>query len=203
MMELIRRNYSYSFFLLDKNGRVNLDDPIAYQWTNSKNDEFYFDRVPKGKFVVGINRYDCHQNRNPQYGRTFFPGVTVETEATTITARSGQDFDLGNFQLLPPLKERSFSGTVVDADKKPVADATVIMKASVQKTSNECVAGNSIETKTDENGRFTLKGFESYVYKILAYKELDKKEKSAPRISSARFETPLEGKVDNIRLLVD
>lgn len=152
-------------------GKVILDDDVAYMWTNPETGEFYFERVPEGKYMVVVNRYNCHTNVRPEYGRNFHPGTSDANEARVITVRSKQDIELDDFRLPPPLKEKWVTGVVLSADKKPVADATVRMWAPDQRYFGECVSGNSISTSTDANGRFRVKGYESYRYKISAYKE--------------------------------
>lgn len=181
-------------------GKVKFDDNVAYQWTNKETGEFYFDRVPEGKYMVVINRSNCHTNRNPEYRRNFYPGTIDINEAKVITVNSKQDIELGNFRLSPPLKEKWVTGVVLSADKKPVADATVWMWDSSQKNFGECVSGDSISTKTDSNGRFKLKVYESYNYKIRAYKELAEQHL---RIYSELSEINLKENSDNLTFILN
>lgn len=185
---------------IDENGKAILNDSITYQWTNPKSGEFYFDSVPEGRYVVAINRYNCHTNRNPEYRRNFYPGTFDINKARIITVYPKQDIELRDFRLSPPLKEKWVIGVVLSADKKPVANATVWMRDSSQKHFDECVSGNSISTQTDSNGRFKMKGFESYNYKISAYKEINKQNL---RIYSEISELTLQEKSNGLTFILD
>lgn len=188
---------------VDENGKANLNSPTSFVWTDASTGKLIFDNVPKGKYVMAINRYNCNQKRNPQYRKNFFPGVEDETKAKIIIVNDNQHLKLEDFQLSPPLKERWFSGIVLSTDKKPITDATVFMISKTnQKNYNECFS-NYVEIKTDKNGRFELKGYENYNYKIRAYTETENKEQQKSRVFSDIFEIPLEGKVNNIKLIVN
>lgn len=56
------------------------------------------------------------------------------------------------------------------------------------------------EVKTDEFGRFRLKGFETYEYKIDAYTERKQGQK---QIYAKPFAVPKDGKVGEIQMLLD
>jgi hypothetical protein len=187
---------------VDENGKAISDDPTESVWTNPQNGEFYFNAVPAGKYMLSINRYGCHERRNPEYDRTFFPGVTHEGAAQIIEVGQNQQIKLENFRLLPPLKEVWISGAVLAADKTPLAGATVFLWNKRHSTAAECM-GSADETKTDESGRFRVKGYENYVYQIRAFKETRKNEPASPRLYSKIFDIPLTVEIKDLELIVD
>lgn len=182
------------------NGKIDLDSYIRYVWTNRSNGEFVFEDLPKGEYVIVVNRYNCHSNNHPEYSRNFFPGVAHLSNAESIAVGENQNIKLKDFRLSPPLEERLFSGVVLAADKSPLANATVFLINPNQKTPNECFSVN-IETKTDEFGRFQLKGYESYEYKIRAYIQFN--EQNSSRLFSKTIELKTKDSVENIELIVD
>ncbi|HEX8367636.1 MAG TPA: carboxypeptidase-like regulatory domain-containing protein [Pyrinomonadaceae bacterium] len=186
---------------VDENGKAILDSPTEYVWTNPENGEFYFNAVPAGKYLLSINRYGCHQNRNPEYDRTFFPGVADEGTAQIITVGQNRQIKLADFRLLPPLKETWISGTVLAADKTPLAGASVFLWNKRHSTASECF-GNAAEATTDESGRFRVKGYENYVYKIRAFKAKNQ-EPASPRLYSKILDIPLTVEIKDMELIVD
>jgi len=185
---------------IDGYGNLLFDSPVQQLWMDRLTGKFVFEDVPAGKYRIAINRYDCHADRNPQFGRSFFPGVRDETEADVITVGENDSLKLKDFRLLPQREERVFSGIVRTADKKPLANASVFIIKKNYSNPNECSFVN-IETKTDQSGRFTLKGYEGYEYKIRAY--MQPTEQGHSRLSSNTLELPVKDDVANIELLVD
>lgn len=185
---------------IDKNGKLLCDDPMQYLWMDRSTGKFVFENIPAGKYRLAINRYNCHSNSNPQFSRNFFPGVSGETEADTITVGENERLKLKDFRLLPQLKERQFSGIILTTDKKPLANATIFMINKNYSGPSECFSIN-IETKTDASGRFRLKGYEGYEYKVRAY--IQPTEQSSSRLFSKMLEIPVNGDVENIELIVD
>lgn len=186
---------------LDENDKAVLDSPVAYIWTHIAGGEAFFNLVPPGRYKLAVNRYDCHENYAPQYGRSFYPGVADESKAGIIEVGRNQQLKPGDFRLLPPLKERWISGTVLSADKLPVADAFVFLRNADQTNPNECF--NRVgETKTDRAGRFSMRGYEGYRYQIRASGEV-KNPGATERLSSKSVDIPLKGEAQNIELIVD
>ena len=99
----------------------------------------------------------------------FFPGVANQAEAKIITVKEGENLILKDLKSLPLLKERRISGMVLNSDKTPAVNA-IIRLTDAYFGSGKCSNGNS-EIKTDEFGKFSFKGFETYEYKIEAYGE--------------------------------
>jgi hypothetical protein len=190
----------YVWLIPKFNGKIDLDDNLRQVWTNPENGEFFFEDLPKGEYVIVVNRNNCHSNNHPEYARNFFPGVSDLVNAEIITVSENQNITLKDFRLSPPLKERWFSGTVLAADKSPLVNATVFLMNSNQKDLNECFFVN-IETKTDEFGRFQLKGYEGYEYQIRA--SIPSFKQSSSELFSKTIELKTKDSVENIELIVD
>ncbi len=182
------------------NGEFRFDNYIQYVWTSRADGKFVFENVPKGQYMIVVNRYNCHSDNHPEYARNFFPGASEEKGAEIITVGENQDLKVKDFRLSQPLKERRFSGVVLDADRHPLANATVFIRNAGQTNSNRCFGAN-VETKTDESGHFELRGYQSYKYAIRAYIQMG--DKSPSMLLSETIELPTEGDVENIELVVD
>ena len=180
---------------LDENNQI---DPHGYpeeKWAYRDKFEYYFDFVPAGNYLLAMNPRNCPYPNNG-VPPTFFPGVADQSEATIITVKPGENLVLKDFNSLPLLKERSFSGTIVNADKSPAVNATVRL---LDKEYPSC-SGLDIQTKTDEFGRFHLKGFEGYGYKITAYAESGS---GRPRYYAKTLSILQGGNVNDIQLVLD
>jgi len=187
-------------FPLDETNNIHLNEPIQYLWNDSATGKFIFDGIPKGKYRIAINRYNCHTDRNPQLSRSFFPGVESEANSQVITVGENESLKLKDFQLLPSLKERTISGVVLSADKKILSGATVFIINGGNNSPSECVSTIN-EVKTDELGRFQLQVYDGYKYKIRAYTQ--PVEQSSSRLFSKILELPMKENQENIELVVD
>ncbi len=184
-----------SLIPIDENGKIYVNQPTAGVWTNRENGRYFFKSVPPGKYLLAINPRNCPSREKSAFGKMFFPGVGSETESEIISVAENEQKKTADFQLLPPLKERIFSGVVLSADKMPISGAKVFM---IDRNTNKCMnLGGLGETKTDESGRFQLKGYESYEYKIRAYTE-----KNSSRLYSELIDIPADGNFENLELIV-
>ena len=190
----------YVWLIPKFNGKIDLDDYIQYVWTNPADGTFVFTDIPTGEYVIAVNRKNCHSNNHPEYSRNFYPDAAALSDAELIAVGENQNIKTKDFRLSPQLKERWFSGVVLAADRSPLANATVFLTNTNQKNPNECFSVN-IETKTDELGRFNIKGYENYEYKIRAYIQPDVQ--SLPRLFSKSLEIPTKDNAENIELIVD
>jgi len=67
---------------------------------------------------------------------------------------------------------------------------------------NECFSATT-EIKTDEFGRFKIKGYKNYPYRIRAYTEAKSENQPNSRLYSKIFEISEKGNVENIELIVN
>src|SRR5258708_19176900 len=96
---------------LNKDGKLSFDD-LQSLWIDRSAGKFVFQNIPTGKYRIAVNRYNCHTDHNPQFGRNVFPGVSGKAEADVITVGENERLKLKDFRLLPQLKERQFSGVI-------------------------------------------------------------------------------------------
>jgi hypothetical protein len=184
-----------SLLPLDENNKVLSNRTFLEKWAYRDKFEFFFNIVPAGNYLLAINPNNCPYPNNGM-PTMFFPGVANQSEAKIITVKEGENLILEDFRALPNLKERWFSGEVVYADKTPASNVTVRLSDG---NMNKC--GNlQSEVKTDEAGRFKIKGFESYEYKINAFTDRKNNQK---QFYTKPFDVPKEGNSDNIKLVLD
>ncbi len=125
-----------------------------------------------------------------------FSGVANQSASKIITVSDGENLRLEDFHVLPMLKERWFSGVVLYADKTPAANANVrLLDGNMSKCNN-----SYLETKTDEFGRFRVKGFETYAYQVDA--STDKKQ-GQKQLYSKPFVIPQTGESGIIELVLN
>lgn len=184
---------------IDKNGKSLPDSDVRYVWTDPETGKYVFDNIPKGKYRIAVNRYNCHADTNPQFGRNIFPGVSDKTDADFVAVGENERLMLKDFRLSPQLAARQFSGVVLTTDKKPLANTTIFMSNTNITNPNECFSLN-IETRTDESGRFRLSGYEGYEYSIRAY--FQPTQQPSSRMFSKMLKLPINGDVANIELIV-
>jgi predicted SpoU family rRNA methylase len=96
--------------------------------------------------------------------------------------------------LTRPLKERWFSGTVLLADKTPAAGAKVILIDP----NDRMTETNVTEVIADGEGKFRVKGYESFPYWIDAYAG----EKSGVPMYAPPVQLSTKGSVDGIELVL-
>jgi hypothetical protein len=187
---------------IDENGKAVLDFTASQSAPiNASDGQFYFDAIPAGKYLLAINPRNCPKRQFAEYGRMFFPGAANVAEAEAIAINKSERINVADFQLLPPFRERWISGVVLAADKTPLSEAMVLMTVKDQ---NQCfVVGNLDEAQTDAQGRFRIKGYEGYDYKIRATALIRNQSQPVTRLFSKFFELPSQGQIENVELIVD
>lgn len=180
---------------LDENDNVMPYRPAEEKYANRENGEFFFNVVPAGKYLLSINPKNCPYPTNG-FPTMFFPGVADKSEARIINIKDGENLRLEDFQILPMLKERWFSGVVLYQEKTPAANVTVrLLDGNMSRCNNF-----HLEVKTDEFGRFRVKGFETYEYKIDAFTDRKRGQK---QLYAKPFIIPQTGKIEDIELILD
>ena len=128
----------------------------------------------------------------------FFPGVADRSAAKIVTVKEGENLILGDFKSLPLLRERWISGVVLNANKTPAVNA-IVRLTDAYVGSGKCSNLNT-EVRTDEFGRFRVRGFETYEYKIGAYTEKTNDQK---RTYAKEQVIPNDENIGNIQLILD
>lgn len=191
-----------SLMAVDETGKPVLDYPVKSLWADKMTGDFYFDPVPPGKYLLSINPQNCPSTdpRQSEFGQVFFPGVKSAGEAKIITVGTGERLKIGNFRLPAPLKERIFSGVVLNTAGNPVSGARVFILDDGNAASRCRTYSSLAEAKTDEAGRFSIKGLEGYTYAIRAYIETNGR--NSPRLFSKMVDINAKGNVENLELIL-
>lgn len=180
---------------IGENGKPDFNSWSQSVWANRETGQFLFDPVAPGKYLLAINPRNCPNQRNHEFGKMFYPGTGSETDAGIIAVTGKGEIKTNDFRLLAPLKQRRFAGVVLTADGKPLSGATVSL---IDKDVNRCMnLGGLSETKTDEQGKFQLTGYESYEYRIRAFSGAGSK-----RLMSELTDVPAAGDFENLELTV-
>lgn len=184
-----------SLLPLDENGNALPYRAPEEKWADKVSKEFFYNVVAPGKYLLSINPNNCPYPTNG-FPTMFFPGVADKSDSKIITINEGENLRLGDFRILPMLKEKWFSGVVLYQDKTPAAGVTArLLDGNMSKCNNF-----HLEVKTDEVGRFRVKGFETYEYKIDAFTDRKQGQK---QLYAKPFIIPQFEKVEDIRLILD
>lgn len=186
-----------SLIPLDENNQPILNYYYEEKWAYRDKFEYFFDTVPAGNYLLAINPSNCPYPNNG-IPTMFYPGIANQSEAKIVTVKEGEQLVLDHFRSLPRLKERWFSGVVLNSDKTPAVNA-VVRLTDAYFGSSKCSNFNT-EIKTDELGKFLLKGFETYEYKIEAYGE---KKNNQKQTYANRQIIPNDKKADDIQLILN
>lgn len=130
--------------------------------TTSASGLFSFFDVPGGSYTLSIN-FDEKPTDTSPYLTCFYPNTNDREKAEVFKIDAATRLKGIVFQLPPKLAQRKITGKVVGTDGKPVADVFVWLK-DIQYDDLSL----DFRNKTDKNGNFTLSGFESRKYVILA-----------------------------------
>lgn len=140
---------------------VKLASPFRQEWAFREKFEYSFNNIPAGKYLLAMNPRNCPYPNNG-IGPMYYPGAATKEEAKIVTVKEGQQLVLNDFRSLPALKARWIAGKVVDRDGSSVASAHVRLTAGPFETGG-CWRS---DFRADEQGRFRIKGFETYRYEI-------------------------------------
>ena len=137
----------------------NLEPPSA---KTDEDGRFKFSFLPAGRYFIGFNIISGPHLDDP-ISEFYYAGVTERTAATPIFV--GENQSVSGLKLSLPLRvpERVIEGVAVWKDGRPAVDVDIELKNS----RSGYQAGSS--ARTDEQGRFALKGLEGQTYGISAY----------------------------------
>ena len=148
-----------------------------------QNGHYELKLLQPGPYLLGVRIYGLAGSTYVAYPRTYYPSVSEESRATTITLAEGQQLNLDEMILPPRLVERTLDGVVMDAAGQPVSGAIVWLKENEYQDHDM-----PYRNTTDSDGRFSFKTYEGFSYHLSAYLDLaENKRKQAEtdiRISS-------------------
>ena len=150
--------------------------------------------VKPGRYLLGVRIYGSAGSTYVPYPRTYYPGVTDESQATVITITEGQVITDRDLQLPPALIEKKLEGVVVWPDGQPIKGATVWLK-EIEYTNNDM----PYRVTTDDQGRFSFKVYAGMKYSLLAIvdSEIKGKQKRSELLEIRTSEKP-----DLVKLIV-
>lgn len=154
--------------------------------------------VPAGKYFVGVrlSEYLEPQSVDAAFPTTYFPGVASESSAAPITVGKGKSVAGFDFKLQPRFAERLIKGQVFFADGRPAAKVRVKFIARTPDFKDDLE--NIL--RADENGRFSVVGYENHAYLIGAFTDESDGNKFAGAID---VEIAPNEKVEEIKLVLD
>jgi hypothetical protein len=154
---------------------------------------FTIDEIPTGKYTLSVN-YNSFPQSNSPFPTVFYPNASNRESAKIFEIGLGQSIGEIVFRLPPRLTEWEIRGEVFWEGGIPAKDVEIMLEddefrgfrtgCHLQKVSEESLAGNSdlksvgysliglgCNLKTNEFGKFLLKGFSSRKYRIKAETE--------------------------------
>ena len=145
----------------DAHGFLSIRDEAASDCVSNDEGRFELDRVPKGKYLLGINITEAPGTDAP-YLPAYYPGVADRSQATPIEIGGGEKLESYTLRVGPAVQQRTIAGTVSWRDGTPAVGAYVYL-------SDQSHPGwIAWRAETDELGRFSLKGYEGIRYWVLA-----------------------------------
>lgn len=114
--------------------------------------KYVLDDMPAGKYLILANA-DGKVSSSEPFPKLYYPNTFDKEKATVITIGEGEN--LQNFDIKVPSQSETItvSGTLLHSDGKPVIDEFVEFRANNKQEGID----DSTNTKTDSQGRFTLK----------------------------------------------
>jgi hypothetical protein len=129
---------------------------------------YKFKNVPPGQYVIVVNPDRVPGVFEPPYPRTFYPGVEDRAQAGVVTLGEGEKLAGHDLRLTRRLVEREITGVVVWPDGRPAKNASALLVSADQNRRQVGFPSNA-----DEQGRFTLKGFEGETFLVTATVNLE------------------------------
>ncbi len=136
--------------------------PDEFTVTNPQGGATFFDRPP-GKYTISVNFFNTPDKEAP-FPAVFAPGVEERSRAQVFEIVPGTHLSKTIIIKIPRVLEPiNLSGVVIGPDGKPVKDAQVNLLD--EKAPDSCVNGCG---ETNENGEFTVTGYQGRRYTIEA-----------------------------------
>ena len=179
---------------LDETGKELSSSLSASENSRPETGTYYFRDVVPGRYLLAVNPRNKPGKTDPVYPLMYYPGVMNKEKATVIRVLNSREMTLDDFMLTRPLKERWFSGTILLADKTPAAGARVILIDP----NDRMTETNVMQVIADEQGRFRVKGYESFPYWIDAYVDAQ----SGVPMYASPVQLATSGSIDGIQLVI-
>jgi hypothetical protein len=136
----------------------------SFQTKDGKSDSkgrYKIVRLTPGRYLLGVNV--TRPDPKSPYPRTFYPNGSDIKDAEIITVELGQTAGPFDIRLSRKLETHTIQGMVVWSDDTPAVGARVVLRHPDE-------LFNEVDSlRTDNQGRFTVKGLRDYKYEIIAY----------------------------------
>ena len=132
----------------------------AFQGDNGK---FEFDHIGQGEYILVFNRMN-RQDPNSPFPRSFYPGVTDQSETKIIRMKDGEQLLNANIKLQDGFPTRKLKVQLKWQDGRPLGEVTV--KAEAQE-------GGNPAAKKLADGAYEFTLLESAHYTFSAWEDLD------------------------------
>ena len=208
---VLERNTSLSGKVLDENGQpaskiiVDLIPPNQINERFQKDDilaladeegRFEFRSIPAGDYLLGV-RLNRMVEPTFAYPRTFYPGTQQLTKTRAISISEGQSLEGYTIQLPKKLTTRKISGVVVWPDESPVTKANICFEEVEYAEGSMCFGGG---VNIDENGHFSLTGYEGLRYLLRAHANVGGS--GSGQRHAEPVEVPSKGTITDIKLVI-
>jgi hypothetical protein len=130
---------------------------------------YEFKGLAPGGYLLVINPEGTPDFNEKPYPRTFYPGVGAREEAEVLKVEEGGKLENKDLRLTRRLAEREITGVVVWPDGRPAVAGTDVVLLDAERDWRQM----AYPVKTDEQGRFTLKGYEGGSYLVTATVNLE------------------------------
>ncbi|HEY7912636.1 MAG TPA: SRPBCC domain-containing protein, partial [Blastocatellia bacterium] len=164
--------------------------------------EFNIEGIPSGRYVLYVEVMSAGKKGGEQKKRYYYPGSYKRAEARAIVFATSEVIDGYQFTLPAEITISLIQGIVVYLDGQPAPGAELWLKfketPGAHRASNWVTGG-----RADEQGRFTIHGFNQNICEVNAVERLDaaRAAKRQP-MRSEKLEVTLTKDLDGIRLIL-
>lgn len=133
----------------------------------NENGDYFFKGLKAGHYLVGVRLDDYVGNNSVDaaYLKTFYPGVAVEKKAVSVAVKFGKQTENIDFKLMRTYAAREINGRVFFKDGRPAPNVRVRYVARTPDLESNAITF----IKTDEDGYFSISGYENHSYLIGAF----------------------------------
>jgi hypothetical protein len=155
---------------------------------------YEFKWLAPGNYLLVVNPEGTPGLEGKPYPRTFYPGVEPQAEAGVLAVGEGEQLKDKDLRLTRRLEEREIKGVVVWPDGRPAAAGTTVVLWDAERSWRQM----GYPSQPDEQGRFTLKGYEGGSYLVTATVNLE----GGRQMCGGPAEVTARGETAPVRLVI-
>ncbi len=189
---------------VSKTGQKIEQDELCYDTglclDTDKDGNYFFKGLKSGRYLVGVrlDDYVGNDSVDAAYLKTYYPGVAIEKKAVSVTVKFGKPTENIDFKLTRTYSEREIKGRVFFKDGRHAPNVRVRYVARTPDLKNNGITF----IKTDENGYFSLTGYENHSYLIGAFTDSRDGNESIQAIATVMNILPKK-EIKEIKLVLD